>query len=506
VTDAQPDRRQPDLSQPDLSVSSHRTDVPMAALRPGQGAAALRAEVRDRLALLPPEEHVVLACSGGPDSTALALLVADARPDLALTLAYVAHGLRDAADDEQDARRVKELALRLDAAVRVLPVQPVRSGAGLEADARSARLAALAALRDELQAAAILFGHHADDQAETVVQRMVRGAGIDGLAAMAVLAGTRLRPLLRIRRDDLAALVTRAGIETSKDPMNEDPSVQRVALRRDVMPALRGIAPDPVAALTRLAGLARDDADLLDRLAQEAATSLPVLVFGPVVVAPSDGIAALPTALARRVLRDMLARVSGTRGDAEDVERWLAGGPGWRATLPGPVDAMSEHGWHVVAPVVPVATGDTDEPVRFRRDEGHRHVAPWPVLGWTLTATRPQSDGLDADRAHARSDAPLPPGLHVERLSCTVGVPSDVTLQVRARRSGDRIATAGGTRTLADVMSEAGVPRALRDLLPVVVDAERDRPLWVPGLVLDVDAAAPLGDAHPASRLSVERH
>lgn len=501
MTDAQAHR-----SPSDRDPRSQQSVVSMAALRPGQDVAALRAEVRDRLAPLPHGAHVVLACSGGPDSTALALLVADARPDLVLTLAYVAHGLRDAADDEQDARRVRQLALRLDAAVRVLPVQPVRSGAGLEADARSARHAALAALRDELQAAAILFGHHADDQAETVVQRLVRGAGIDGLAAMAVLAGTRLRPLLRIRRDDLVALIAHAGIETSQDPMNEDPSVQRVALRRDVMPALRSIAPDPVAALTRLAGLARDDADLLDRLAEDAAAALPVLAFGPVVIAPSDGIAALPSALARRVLREMLARVRGAAGDAEDVERWLVGGPGWRATLPGPVDAMSEHGWHVVAPVVPVAAGDSVEPVAFLLDGPQRHVAPWPVLGWTLTATALPLGDHDADRTRPDRDAPLPPGLHVERLSCTVGVPSDVTLQVRSRRSGDRIRTAGGTRTLADVMSEAGVPRALRDLLPVVVDAERDRPLWIPGLVLDVDAASPLGDAHPASRLGVERH
>lgn len=500
MKDAQQDR-----SQLDREVDAHSSGVSMAALRPGQGSAALRAEVRDRLAPLSHGAPVVLACSGGPDSTALALLVADARDDLELTLAYVAHGLRDASDDEQDARRVRELALRLDAAVRVLPVHPVRSGAGLEADARSARHAALAALRDDLQAAAILFGHHADDQAETVVQRMVRGAGIDGLAAMAVLAGTRLRPLLRIRRDDLAALVARAAVETSKDPMNDDPSVQRVALRRDVMPALRGIAPDPVAALTRLAGLARDDADLLGRLAEDAATALPVLAFGPVVVAPSVGIAALPTALARRVLREMLARVSGTAGDAEDVERWLAGGPAWRATLPGPVDAMSEHGWHVVAPVVPVAAGDGVEPVAFRLDGPQRHVAPWSVLGWTLTATKLPLGDHDVDRTRPGRDAPLPPGLHVERLSCTVGVARDVMLQVRSRRSGDRIRTAGGTRTLADVMSEAGVPRALRDLLPVVVDAEHERPLWVPGLVVDVDAVALLGDALPAYRLSVER-
>lgn len=500
MTDAQPHR-----SQSGRDTRPQQSGVSMAALRPGRDVAALRAEVRDRLAPLPHGAHVVLACSGGPDSTALALLVADARADLALTLAYVAHGLRDASDDEQDARRVRELALRLDAAVRVLPVHPVHSGSGLEADARSARHAALAALRDELQAAAILFGHHADDQAETVVQRLVRGAGIDGLAAMAVLAGTRLRPLLRIRRDDLVALVARAGVETSEDPMNEDPSVQRVALRRDVMPALRSIAPDPVAALTRLAGLARDDADLLDRLAEDAAAALPVLSFGSVVIAPSDGIAALPSALARRVLREMLARVRGAAGDAEDVERWLVGGPGWRATLPGPVDAMSEHGWHVVAPVPPVAAGDSVEPVAFRLDGPQRHVAPWPVLGWTLTATALPLGDHDVDRMRPGRDASLPPGLHVERLSCSVGVARDVTLQVRSRRSGDRIRTAGGTRTLADVMSEAGVPRALRDLLPVVVVAEHERPLWVPGLVVDVDAVALLGDALPAYRLSVER-
>jgi tRNA(Ile)-lysidine synthetase-like protein len=166
---------------------------------------------------------------------------------------------------------------------------------------------------------------------------------------------------------------------------------------------------------------------------------------------------------------------------------------------------MSEHGWHVVAPVVSVTAVNTVEPVPFRLDEDRRHVAPWPVLGWTLTAAALPLQDLDADRAHAGLDGPLPPGLRAERLSCTVAGPRVIRLQVRARRSGDRIRTAGGTRTLADVMSEAGVPRALRELLPVVVDAEYDRPLWVPGLVLDVDAAALLGDVQHAYRLGVQR-
>ena len=462
----------------------------IGALPPGTVPDAVLTHVDGRLSSLAEGSVALVACSGGPDSTALAVLVRAARPDLRLVLAHVTHGLRTPADDRRESAAVARLAATLTVEHVVLPVTVERTGRGPESDARDVRHHALEVEAARHGAAAVLFGHHAEDQAETVLLRLVRGAGSDGLAAMAPVAGRRMRPLLDLRREDVhrAARTIAPDLmaRATHDPMNDDPAFARVRARRDVLPLLAGLGPDPVGALTRTAALARDEVVVLDAAVDALLAATPLVRVGPATAVPSDALRSAPAAVARRLARRVLGPT-----DAASVERFRVAPDGWRATLPGPVDVSVGRGWHVVRPVG-AAGPELGVEVAFSP------VAHVPVELLHAASSLRLRGGLVGSGSRAQldlrivGDGPLPPGLVPARRSVRLrhaAVPVG-SLTVRTRRPGDRIRLAGGTRTLADVMGEAGVPLPLRDLLPVVADAD-GRPRWVPGLAVDVTVHDP---------------
>jgi tRNA(Ile)-lysidine synthase len=415
-----------------------------------------------------------------------------ARPDLRPVLAYVAHGLRGGDLDRDEAALVAGLADRLGADHVLLPVSVVRTGGGPEDDARVVRHAALAAEAERRGAAAVLYGHHAEDQAATLLLRLARGTGPHGLAGMVAATGDRpprLRPLLRLRRADLARVCVEEGVRVATDPTNVDRDLRRVRAEEEALPALARIGPDPVGALGRLAALVRADEVLLADLAAGAAAALPVRRVGPAVALPSAALRALPAALARRILRVELGRLGGA-GTAATVARVLDAPDATRVTLPGPLRLEVAGGWHLLVredlsapPPVPLVVPG---------------VAAWPAAGLTLTAAPGPWGGAatGAGPGAGTAGAVLPgllPGLHPGRLA--VGLRTSGPFVVRARRAGDRVRTPGGTRRLGDVLAAAGVPSALRELVPVVAEAAApDRPVWVPGVVVAEELRAG-GDA-----------
>jgi len=468
--------------------------APFGALAPGADLRRVADRVAQHLRVLPQDDGVLLACSGGPDSTALALLVAHVRPDLRISLAYVAHGLRGEHVDADDAAQVAALAALLAVEHVVLTVSVGHRGGGVESDARDVRHTALEDEADRQGMRFVAYGHHADDQAETLLLRLARGTGVDGLAGMAPVARRRLRPLLEIRRDDLRRvaeelLALHAGDALSsgrEDPMNADARLARVRLRKEVLPALGRVGPDPVGALTRLAVLARDESEVLARLVDELRTSLPLVTLGRAVMLPSGPLRALPVALGRRLLRAALQDVAAealSGPDATTVERLLDAPDGWRATLPGPLDASVERGWHVLVPAaaVPAAAAEST-PISMLLDKAAGVVHVHQPSGARLTVR-----GEDARSLTTEFAGGSPPGIDVARLTVRLRAEVGGPLHVRTRRDGDRIRTNVGTRSLSDVLGEVGVPRALRDLLPVVTGPD-DRPLWVPGVVVDLSA------------------
>ena len=253
-----------------------------------------------------PAAGTAVACglSGGPDSCALVALATAA--GLAVTAWHVDHGLRPSSGD--DAAAARAVAAHFDAGFELRRVI-VEPGPDLEARARQARYGALPA--------DVLVGHTADDRAETVLFNIGRGAGLAGAAAPFAGVG---RPLLRLRRFETRSLCRQLGLPTVSDPMNDDLSFARVAIRAEVMPALgRALGRDPVPLLNRHAELASQALEVVADLAAQ---------LDP---ASAAALVAAPRAVAAEALRAWILDSVGSSPSAASIDRVLAVADG-RAT------------------------------------------------------------------------------------------------------------------------------------------------------------------------------
>ncbi|WP_222854319.1 tRNA lysidine(34) synthetase TilS [Fodinicola acaciae] len=244
----------------------------------------------------PAGSLVLVACSGGADSLALAhaLSYCAKRASLRAGLLTVDHGLQ--AGSAERAAGVRDWALSAGFSVAEVLTVSVGSSGGPEAAARAARYAALDAAAERLGAAAVLLGHTREDQAETVLLGLARGSGIRAAAGMPARRGRYLRPLLDVPRATTAAFCAAAGLTPWCDPHNSDPAYARSRLRA-LLPALEEAAPGLVVGLARTARMARADADVLDDLAADVSRR---------AVTPDgldvDVVAAQPAAIRTRVL------------------------------------------------------------------------------------------------------------------------------------------------------------------------------------------------------------
>lgn len=276
--------------------------------------ADIRRAVRASLAELDPGVLVLVALSGGADSLALAAAVAFEAPrgDRRAGAVVVDHGLQEASADV--ARRAGEQAHALGLApvlVEVVSVPAVGEG-GPEAAARTARYRAFDDAMAATGAVAILLGHTLDDQAETVLLGLARGAGAASLHGMAAVSGRLRRPLLRLRREATRSACTDQGIVFWDDPQNTDPRYSRVRVRRRVLPVLEDeLGPGVAQALARTAEQLREDADALDALALDWALELVGQDDAGHVTIDARGLAADPPALRQRIIRLVVANEFG---------------------------------------------------------------------------------------------------------------------------------------------------------------------------------------------------
>ncbi len=434
----------------------------------------LVAEVADVLGRVPAGSRVVIGASGGPDSAALLLLARAARADLDVVAVHVRHGLRDDQADLAAARAQADVAAATFVTVTVTVTKV--AGDGLEAAAREARHAALQDQAARHGAAAVLLGHTADDQAETVLLRAARGTGLAGLGAMAAWRDHRGgvpvgRPMLRLRRADVRAVPSTGDVAMVDDPMNADDRFARTVVRHEVIPALERHAGDVVGALNRLADLAREDAEALDDLAARVVTGA-VEDFGGVRCLPEAALAGQQPAIAQRVLRS-LSMACGGPGDAATVAAIRDLGVG-RVHESGVLVVSRGGGWFAFAPRDLLGPSPDERPLPAapgRLDVGASLalVVQRPTAEPGAVAVRPP--GGRADRCAVRLPAP------------GEGLPEDAV--IRSRRRGDVVRTAAGTRSVQDLMVDHRVPRLVRDRVPVL--ASRERVLWVAGIDADVD-------------------
>ncbi len=327
----------PGVTPPDYPAGGGRGRV-----RPARAREAVRRELRAAMLRYPevfaPGARLVVGFSGGQDSTCLLHALAHAHRDLEVTAVHVDHALR--AESATTAQRVVQLADAIDVACDVTRLDVVAyrrtlKRASVQQAARAARYQALAAAAARHQASALLVAHTADDQAETLLLNLLRGAGLLGLAGMrmadtleparlgpaaapelASLNPIRLiRPLLRVPRATTLAYCAQFGLALVEDPSNQSRAYTRNRVRLDVLPLLEQFNPAIRTVLARTADLAADDLAALDELVEAARQR--------VAGEPEDAFdlqqfRAQPRAVRRRLLRLGLETLTGGLVDVGD--------------------------------------------------------------------------------------------------------------------------------------------------------------------------------------------
>ena len=383
-----------------------------------------------------------VAWSGGVDSTALLHAMRDlaaAHPGMGLRAVHIEHGLH--ADAPRWARHCEAMAARLGVALDVLAVQVVAGGRGIEAAAREARYAALAS--GLAPGEHLLTAHHLDDQAESVLLQLLRGAGPRGLAGMPAArtfgAGSHLRPLLGFGRDALQTYARSAGLAWLDDPANDDDRFARSYLRRRVMPVLHARWPAASRSLARAARQQAAADALIERAAAQAAEPL---TEGECLRA--DGLAGLAVPLQRAVLRHWIRSRGFPVPDSARIEAILDDVLHCRAdaaplvSWPGAELRRYRRRLYLLAPLAPLAAP--------------RHAA------WRTDRPFQLPAGLGSLRAVPATGAGI-------RAPGTGGV-----LRVCFRAGGERIRPLGAAhrRTLKNMLQEAGVVPWMRERVPLV--------------------------------------
>ncbi|MEV0235117.1 tRNA lysidine(34) synthetase TilS [Nonomuraea sp. NPDC050786] len=334
----------------------------MAPVGPHPAVADVRRAVREALADVQKGALVMVACSGGADSLALAAALGFVAPRMGLRagLLTVDHQLQPGS--AQRARTVVDIGeTRLDLHPAEVLTVTVGTEGGPEAAAREARYQALAEAADKHQAQVVLLGHTRDDQAETVLLGLARGSGVRSLSGMAARSGRYRRPFLEIPRATTVRACQALDLVPWDDPHNEDPRYTRVRVRNRVLPVLEAeLGPGVAEALARTARMAREDADALDQWAESAYQNCALSdIPGSMTLAVPE-LEKLPDAVRRRVLRRAAIAAGAPSGAlsaahilAVDalVTRWH----GQKAVdLPGGLSVVRRYGTLIVA-ISPIA-------------------------------------------------------------------------------------------------------------------------------------------------------
>lgn len=472
-------------------------------------AQELAAHVRSLMAQVGTGEggRLLVALSGGPDSLCLAHLLWSLRDMLHLKVvaAHLDHGIRPTSAEESDrvARLCRGWGMTCVTQRADVPALARRWRLSLEMAARRARYAFLAEVARQHDCPAIAVAHHADDQVETVLLRLLRGAGAGGLRGMrsvapldptfdlAALEGAQrlqlLRPLLGVTREQVEAYCRRHDLSPIRDDSNADESTPRNWLRHAVVPVMRERMPHLAASVGRAADILAAEDDLIQKMAVQAWRRCASQTGDGWVSLQLDALAAEHPALRRRVIRKAYGWTSGSLRDLGwrhvcAIEKLIASSQvGNVVVLPGGI--LAEIGYGTLNVGRRGRLGDDEwrprlassEPVRVAwpgvarplKCDWALHMRVLPVCELSVGWNRLPDDFV------AHLDADL--------------LPLELTL--RTRRPGDRLRPLGmgGAQSLQDLFVDRRVPRRERDQVPLLL--ADDVILWVVGCRLAADAA-----------------
>ncbi len=425
--------------------------------------------------MLSPGDRLVAAVSGGPDSVCLVSMLRALAPEyrLQLHIAHLDHMFRGAGS-AADARFVEHLAAQLGIPATIeaadVPAYCRERGRSSQAGAREVRYRFLQRVADEVGATKIALGHTANDQAETLLMRLVRGAGMEALGAIPPVRENIIRPLVDVTRQEILDHLKEAGLTFVTDPSNERPVYTRNRIRLEIIPRLEQLNPRIVETLAAVAALLRDESVA----AQESLSRIATGILRPgedsVSIDRMRFLNLLP-AFKRRVLRAAVARLA--RGNdlslfrTDEAIGFMEEAQTGRSTeLPGDVVLERSYKDFVLRPRVGSRPFDISLAV-----PGSTAI---PELSLSVETQVTEDGGTSKASGNYLWQA--------EFDYAKIALP----LSLRSRRDGDRFCPAGmegRSKKLQDFLVDEKVPRPERDRVPILV-TERDV-LWVVGMRLD---------------------
>lgn len=426
----------------------------------------------EKYGMLGDGDRVLVAVSGGPDSVFLLYSLGELTPryNLSLHVAHLDHRLRGE-ESKEDAKWVAALADRMGIPSTVesfdLPSYLEAMGVSTEEGGRRVRYEFLERIGSEIGADRIALGHTANDQAETLLLRLIRGAGTLGLSSIPPKRGKVSRPLIEIAKEEILEWLNSRNTAYRIDSTNLTLSCRRNVIRRVILPELARLNPGVVGTLRRTAEILREEEDFLASEVKKVLLKVVRRRKGQKIVLDLDGLLDYNISLRRRILREVVQNLKGDllRISFKDVDALLQlcqfGRTGSRVDLPS---LVAEKGYGELI----LREGEPEEAEHFEKKvqiPGITTVDSTLQIGCEVISSSDLSEGLDFEnRAYFDLALLTPP------------------LMVRSRRRGDRFipfGMEGSSKSLKDLFIEEKIPRRLRPRVPVLADGQGI--LWIIG-------------------------